>query len=73
MKEEVNMVYERRIKSYTDFLYKMQYAHNIYINLDLRSEELSAKGRRVKYFMGPGNNSAMVRGLLRRRYWWQPS
>ena len=34
--DEVNLVYERRIKSYLNFLFKVQMAHNIYINLDLR-------------------------------------
>lgn len=65
------MVYELRIRSYTDFLFKLFYAHNIYINLDLKNEELAVKGRRVRCYVGPGNNSAMVTGVLKRRYWWQ--
>lgn len=54
-------------------LFKLQLAHNIYINLDLKPEDISNKNRRMKYYVGPGNNSAMVKGLLKRRFWWQAS
>lgn len=53
-----------------DLLFKIQIAHNIYINLDLRNEDISNKSKRVKCYVGPGNNSAMIKGLLKRRYWW---
>ena len=68
---EMSLVYEKRIKSYTDFLFKLQYAHNIYINLDLEPDFSQPSKKKLKYYMGPGNNSAMVRGLMKRRYWWQ--
>ena len=69
-REQTNYIYDKRIKSFTDLLFKLQYAHNIYINLDLKNEELNNRSRRVKYYVGPGNNSSMIKGLLKRRYWW---
>jgi hypothetical protein len=38
MKEEQNEVYDKRIKSYLDFIWKNMLSHNIYINLDLRND-----------------------------------
>lgn len=29
--------------------------------------------RRVKYYVGAGNNSAMIKGLMKRRFWWVSS
>ena len=63
-------MYERRIKSYTELLWKLQFSHNIYINLDLKPEDINHKTRKIKAYVGSGNNSAMIRGLLKRRYWW---
>lgn len=44
-------------------------SHNIYINLDLKHEEIS-KSKKFKAYIAIGNNGAMVKGLLRRRFWW---
>ena len=69
MREEQNVVYDKRIKSYLDFLWKNQFSHNIYINLDLKVEE-NIKSKRLKAYISLGNNGAMVKGLLKRRFWW---
>ena len=66
----MNLIYDKRIKSYTELIWKLHYAHNIYINLDLKPEELNYKTRRLKAYVGSGNNSAMIKGLIKRRYWW---
>jgi len=71
VKEEQNLVYEKRIKSYLEFLWKLQFAHNIYINLDLKHDDINNRQRKYKAYIAPGNNGAMVRGLLKRRFWWQ--
>jgi hypothetical protein len=66
----MGQVYEKRIKSYIDFLWKIQFSHNIYCNLDLRLDDLSNRPKKLKAYVGPGNNSAMIKGLLKRRFWW---
>ena len=42
--------------------------HNIYINLDLGSSQTSIK--RYKAYIGFGNNCNMIKGLIKRRFWW---
>jgi hypothetical protein len=46
------------------------YAHNIYINLDLKLDDLNSRPKKLKAFVTLGNNGAMVRGLMKRRFWW---
>jgi hypothetical protein len=43
-------------------------AHNVYINLDLAPPQLSFQ--KVKAFVGYGNNCNMIKGLIKRRFWW---
>ena len=62
-----NPVYQRRIRSYCDFIWKVMIAHNVYTNLDLSQHQ--SKGK-LKVFVGPGNNCNMIKGLLKRRFWW---
>lgn len=45
------------------------YAHGIYQSLNLKHEEI-AKHKKLKAYIAPGNNGAMVKGLLKRRFWW---
>jgi len=45
-------------------------AHNIYINLDLSQPKSFTP---LKAFLGCGNNSNMIRGLIKRRFWWNIS
>jgi hypothetical protein len=46
-------------------------AHNVYINLDLKLPPNSFK--KLKAFVGFGNNCNMIKGLLKRRFWWSIS
>lgn len=46
-------------------------AHNIYIDLDLEAASLTNKKYKpCKAYIGYGNNSNMLKGLLKRRFWW---
>ena len=65
--DQTNYVYEKRIKSYTQFLWKCMIAHNIYIDVDL---QLCHSYKRQKAFVGYGNNCNMIKGLIKRRFWW---
>ncbi len=53
-----------------DFLFKIQLSHNFYINLDIKIQDLSSRPKKLKAYVGPGNNGAMIKGLLKRRFWW---
>jgi hypothetical protein len=49
--------YHRKIKSYLDFLFKVNFTNNIYVNLDINYEEYTYGTIRYKVFIGKGNNS----------------
>lgn len=49
--------YQRKIKSYLDFLFKVNFSNNIYVNLDINYEEYTYGATRYKVFIGRGNNS----------------
>jgi len=66
----MNQVYERRIRSFVEFLWKNMWAHGIYMNLDLKPKVEEVKPRKIKAYVCLGNNGAMVRGLIKRRFWW---
>jgi hypothetical protein len=57
-------VYERKITSYIEFLYKLNFSNKIYIDLSLSKPKTTYK---VK--IGPGNNGMLIRSLLKRRFW----
>lgn len=45
-------------------------SHNIYINLDLKLDELTNRPKKYKAYIAIGNNGSMIRGLIKRRFWW---
>jgi hypothetical protein len=57
-------VYERKITSYVEFLYKLNFANRMYVDLSLSKPKTVYRVR-----VGPGNNAMLVKSLLRRRFW----
>ena len=57
-------VYEKKITSYVMFLYKINFSNSIYVDLSLSSP---AKAYKVK--IGGGNNSELIKSLVKRRFW----
>jgi hypothetical protein len=49
---------------YRDLIWKMNFTNNRYVEVPLEYEH------RLKVFVGKGNNSCMVRGLISRRPWY---
>jgi hypothetical protein len=43
-------------------------AHNVYLNMDLAGD--FNPQHKLKAFVGYGNNCNMIKGLLKRRFWW---
>jgi hypothetical protein len=50
------------MEAFRDFLWKVNYANGLFA--------IAPSGCVYKAFIGKGNNSIMVRGILRRRPWW---
>ena len=53
----------QNLKNYHDLLWKINYANGLYVR---------ATGSETTYkaYIGPGNNSNLIKSILRRRYWW---
>jgi hypothetical protein len=50
---------------YKDFLFKVNFSHGLYVRFPDDVE------KPYKLFVGKGNNSAIIKGIMRRRFWWQ--
>lgn len=71
VREKEMTVYEHKISTYRDFIFKINLAHGRYDSLDLK-EEFNCHKNDNKYraYIGRGNNSLLIKSLLKRRYWW---
>jgi hypothetical protein len=62
--------YNKRLKSFLDFLFKINFSNNIYVNLQLKSlEDVEEPTDKYKVFVGLGNNSNLIKSLIKRRPW----
>ena len=53
-----------KIEMYRDFLWKINFTNSLFV------EPLVEREESYKVFIGKGNNSMLVRGLMKRRFWW---
>lgn len=60
-------LYMKKLKSFLDFIFKVNYSNKIYVNLQLSEETVNIK--KYKVFIGRGNNSLLIKSLLKRRFW----
>lgn len=51
---------------YIDFLWKINYSNSMYV-------KSSPEDITYKAYIGPGNNSLMIKSILKRRFWWSIS
>lgn len=63
------------MKSYRELLFIVNLAHRVFdpiIILDPVTLNKSERNLipRYTYFVGPGNNSMLVRSLMKKRIWW---
>jgi hypothetical protein len=64
--------YNKKIKGYLDFLFKINYSNSIYISLQLAALDDTAntiQHQKYKVYVGAGNNSLLIKSLLKRRPW----
>ena len=67
MNSDPDGLYMKKLKSFLDFIFKINYSNQIYISLQL-AEDLSDM-RKYKVYIGKGNNSLLIKSLLKRRFW----
>lgn len=68
-----NKIYDARIVKLQEFVFRMNFVHNVYVEqFDLNDPELFAGKCESKYriWIGPGNNSMLIKSLIKRRFWW---
>lgn len=60
-------LYMKKLKSFLDFIFKVNYSNKIYISLQLSEDTTNIK--KYKVYIGRGNNSLLIKSLLKRRFW----
>lgn len=60
-------LYIKKLKSFLDFIFKINYSNKIYVNLQLSEDTINIK--KYKVYVGKGNNSLLIKSLLKRRFW----
>lgn len=64
-------VYHNKIKSYREFLFLVNFCHRVFDSLALKDDpEMFKSENKYKFYIGPGNNSMLVKSLMKRRFWW---
>ena len=53
-----------KIENYRDFLWKVNFSNGLYVSTP------SMILNPYKAYVGPGNNSNLIKGIIKRRYWW---
>lgn len=65
-------IYERKITSFIEFMYKVNFSNSIYVDLSMSSSypsKVLGNKKVYKVFVGPGNNSELVKSVIKRRFW----
>lgn len=64
-------IYDQRVSMFRDFLFKVNFAHGRYNAIVMR-EDITYMKAEMKYraYVGKGNNSLLIKSLLKRRFWW---
>jgi hypothetical protein len=59
------------MKSYREFIFLINLAHSMYDPLTLKEDyNLFKSDLKYKAYVGRGNNSLLIKSLLKRRFWW---
>jgi len=62
-------VYEKKINTFIEFLYKINFSNSIYVDLSLSSQPNKLQKKTFKVFVGSGNNSQLIKSVIKRRFW----
>lgn len=57
---EVDSSYNKKLKNFLDFIFKVNFSNNIYVDLTLSKYEYPKDCRSYKVYVGRGNNSNLV-------------
>ena len=57
-------VVTQKINKFKEFLFIINFTHNIYRDLDIVKYDTT-----FKFFIGRGNNRNLIRSIMKRRFW----
>ncbi|CAM6001490.1 unnamed protein product [Sphagnum balticum] len=64
-------VYEHKISTYRDLIFNVNFGHGRFDPLILKDDMNYHKNDyKFRACIGRGNNSLLIRSLLKRRFWW---
>ncbi len=52
---------------YRDMLWKVNYSNCLFV---FTPETINNTNQAYKFYVGPGNNCNLIKGVLKRRFWW---
>ena len=67
MNSDPDALYMKKLKSFLDFMFKVNYSNQIYVSLQLSEDTNNLK--KYKAYIGKGNNSLLIKSLFKRRFW----
>lgn len=56
----------QKINKYKEFLFMVNFAHDVYRELDITKYEKS-----LKVYIGKGNNGNLIRSIMKKRFWFE--
>ena len=62
-------VYDKKITTFIQFLYKVNFSNSIYVDLSLGRSNLHNPKPEFKVKIGSGNNSLLIKSVVNRRFW----
>ena len=57
-------VVAQKVNKYKEFLFLVNFSHNIYRDLDILKHESP-----FKIFIGKGNNNNLIKSIIKKRFW----
>lgn len=52
---------------YRDMLWKINYSNSLFV---FTPSNVNNQQQAYKFYVGPGNNCNLIKGILKRRFWW---
>jgi len=65
---DADTTYPKKLKSFLDFLFKINYSNGLYVDLSFSKDDETYP--KFKMFIGRGNNSLLIKSIIKRRFWW---
>lgn len=71
-KTDNSSLYDIKINSYRDFAFKLFFTYKKFSPMIIKeiSSTTMRHEEKFKFYVGKGNNSLLIKSLMKRRFWW---